>query len=98
MKLLSVIFFALCSAAVDASILHVPSEYATIQEGLDAAQPGDSVLVAEGTYTENIIWPQTNGLRLLGDPSSVARPMIDGASAGRVIDMAIDGGRCLPPE
>ncbi len=34
-----------------AAILRVPGEYTTIQEGLDAAVDGDTVLVADGTYS-----------------------------------------------
>ena len=33
----------------------IPADYSTIQEGIDASQDGDTVLVAEGTYIENLI-------------------------------------------
>jgi parallel beta-helix repeat protein len=37
-----------------AATIHVPADQPTIQAGVDAAQDGDTVLVAPGTYVENI--------------------------------------------
>jgi hypothetical protein len=85
------IIFVTCCCAAAANTLHVPANFATIQGALDTASPGDSILVAEGTYTENIVWPQTSDLHLLSDPANHNRPTIDGASAGRVVDIEAAG-------
>ena len=41
-------------ADVPAAVIHVPAEQPTIQAGINAAVNGDTVLVAPGTYVENI--------------------------------------------
>lgn len=46
---------AMCAAAF-AKILHVPANYSSIQAAVNAAAHGDTVLVAPGTYYENIIF------------------------------------------
>jgi hypothetical protein len=97
LRIASIIFVTCCCAA-GANTLRVPADFATIQGALDAASPGDSILVAEGTYTENIVWPQTSDLHLLSDPANANRPTIDGASAGRVIDIEADGSSAFTAE
>ncbi|MBT4360102.1 MAG: hypothetical protein HOD11_03940, partial [Candidatus Marinimicrobia bacterium] len=64
--------------------INIPDDYATIQAGLNAADSTDMVLVQPGTYYENIIWPETNGITLLsaGDSSNT---IIDGDNNGSVL-------------
>ena len=47
---------ALLTAAVPAraDIIHVPGQYPTIQQGIDAAVAGDIVMVAPGAYVEEV--------------------------------------------
>jgi len=38
-----------------ATTINIPSDYTTIQAGINASVDGDTVLVAQGTYSENLI-------------------------------------------
>jgi len=38
----------------EAATIYVPDDYSTIQAAVDAASPGDSIIVRDDTYTENV--------------------------------------------
>ncbi len=44
----------LCIGVIAGSVLHVPSDYTTIQAAIDASTASDTVLVASGVYNDNI--------------------------------------------
>ncbi|MDB9853778.1 FG-GAP-like repeat-containing protein [Candidatus Marinimicrobia bacterium] len=62
----------------------IGNPFATIQHGLNTSNIGDTILVQPGTYTENIFWPDKDGLKLFsaGDSSNTT---IDGNASGNVI-------------
>jgi hypothetical protein len=69
--------------AVSAEIINVPGDQPTIQAGLNMATYGDTVLVAPGIFVENIIWPDMNGIKLIG--SGMDSTVIDGNYTASVI-------------
>jgi serine protease len=72
----------ICGSAV-ASTINVPSDQPTIQDGINAAVNGDTVLVAPGTYNENINF---NGKAILVTSSGGPKvTIIDGGSQGAVV-------------
>jgi len=64
--------------------VHPDSTLNTIQAGLDSCADNDIVLVAPGTYYENIVWPYTQGIHLTSELGPEVT-IIDGDSTGVVI-------------
>jgi parallel beta-helix repeat protein len=66
-----------------AAILNVPTDYPTIQSAIDAAVDGDTVLVDDGTYVENInfLGKAITVISVNGPESTV----IDGNARGSVV-------------
>ena len=69
-----------------ATVHHVPGTYSTILAALNACSAGDTVLVAPGTYYENIVWPSTQNI-LLKSESGANATIIDGGGIAKVISI-----------
>ena len=96
------IIIALAGSTLSAEDLNVPSDYPTIQQAVQAATEGDVVIVAPGTYVEQV---NTLGKAITirsTDPSSpdvVAQTILDAGGSGQAIriifgetlDTVIDG-------
>lgn len=81
----SFILMLLQAAALQAAIIHVPADQATIQAGIGAAANGDTVLVSRGRYYENIAFRGKNitaasQYLLSGDLTDIDSTVIDGSA------------------
>ncbi len=97
----AVVYVSTTSPAVDGR-RRVPEEYPTIQSAIDAAQPGDDIIVTGGHYRELLIidksvnligrdWPIIDGGGQKGDKNTMAILYL-GDRAGKVEGFVITGG------
>jgi predicted outer membrane repeat protein len=69
----------------EAQVINIPADYPTIQLGVDAANTGDTVLVSDGTYYEQISFlgkkPLIVASQFLmdGDTNHISNTIIDGS-------------------
>jgi|GEM_PF-1052629 len=83
-------FLALNHGNVEASsnaTLTVPDQYATIQQAINAANPGDTIYIKNGTYHEHVSVNKT--LQLIGENNEAS--IIDGGSLGTVMTVNAGG-------
>ena len=83
-------FLALANVPVLATIIDIPADYAAIQQGVNAASDGDTVLVQPGTYVENLNFGGKNiivaSLYLMtSDRSYASSTIIDGSGVNSVV-------------
>lgn len=93
MKLKALLLISLLTGAnifSFAQIIHVPGDHSTVQDGIDAATVGDTVLVADGTYLENI--------RFMGKAITVASHFIMDGDTNHINNTILDGSQPSNPD
>ena len=85
---LSIIIILLQAAMLQAAVIHVPADQATIQAGIAAAANGDTVLVSRGRYYENIFFrgkdiTVASHYLLSGDQADIDSTVIDGSAPAK---------------
>jgi len=78
------------SSTTRGQIIHVPADQPTIQQGINVAAEGDTVLVDEGTYYENI--------RFFGKAITVASNFIMDGDTNHINNTIIDGSQPADPD
>ena len=79
--------FATLATLPSSSVIRVPEDYLTIQEAINAAKPGDTILVAPGIYYESITIAKP--ISLIGENKE--NTMIRGLGTGDVVYISSDG-------
>lgn len=86
------LFITICGLTTNllAGTLNVPSEYSTIQSAINASVDGDTVVVAEGTYFENI--------RFYGKGILVGSEYVVDKNTNHILNTIIDGSQPTIPD
>jgi hypothetical protein len=77
-------------SAARANIIYVPVQYPTIQQGINASSPGDTVLVDIGGYYENVTISShdltlASTFIISGDTAAIANTYIDGSNTATTV-------------
>jgi len=86
-------FLFLCMLAcvvgvASARTIYVPDDYAKIQWAVDSASDGDTIIVRDGTYYENVL---VNKMLTIRSENGSANCIVDGGGGGTVITLNADG-------
>jgi len=66
-----------------ADTLYVPGDYSTIQAAINAASMGDTIMVAAGTYYENLVINKK--IHIVGAGDYKTKTVIDGGGSGSTV-------------
>ena len=87
-----VAFVLLCAfvgvALASATTIYVPDNYAKIQWAVDNASAGDTIIVSEGTYYENI---KVDRQLTIKSENGSANCIVDGGGSGDAITLSASG-------
>ncbi|MBZ0263504.1 T9SS type A sorting domain-containing protein [bacterium] len=95
-RLQFMLLFFLLYGSVTADILHIPEEYATLQNAVVASHTGDTLLLAHGTYQDSVVI-LTHGLTLASqylmeeDSLHINETIISVSAENRAVTCDADG-------
>ena len=89
-KLFTTLLLSFLFISANTQIIYVPGDEPSIQAGIIVATDGDTVLVAEGIYYENI--------RFLGKAITVASEFINDGDTSHISNTIIDGSQGTVPD
>ncbi len=84
----AIIVFCLAGINVSADPIHVPDDYSTIQEAVDNAVGGDTIIVGDGTYYENV---DVDKQLTLKSENGSDNCIVDAGGSGSAIKLSADG-------
>ena len=83
------------------TIINIPADYSTIQEGINVSENADTILVQPGLYYENLNFIDKNIVigsvfMITGDSLYITITIIDGGDSGTVVDIRDGNSTPLP--
>ncbi len=89
-KILITAILMICTTCVFSQIINVPDDQPTIQAGINAAMNGDTVLVEDSTYFENI--------KFMGKAITIASHFLIDGNEEHIDNTIIDGSQAANPD